>query len=327
MDLQPKFPSEFKVSVVIPAYNYGKFLPQAVDSALKQTHLNREIIVIDDGSTDDTAELMKGYGDKIRYIYKENAGLSAARNTGIEVARFDYIAFLDADDEWLPKMLEKAMQSFSELPPEYGLVACRNQHFDGDGAFQQSKKLDKSPSREITFQEIILKSRFSPSAVVVKRRVFQQCGDFDITLRSSEDRDMWIRIGSKYRMFLRSERLALIRRHSNNMSKHADRMKANVRQVISKSYAARLVSPWAFVFWMQVYSFHFFQNAWRFRDEERYFEAMKEMLLSIFICPLFFDTYDLNEPILFRFRSIVRFFRESLLKAISRSTSVPCKLC
>src|ERR1041385_8897165 len=86
------------VSVVIPAYNYARFLPAAIDSALWQEYPASEIIVVDDGSTDNTAEVVKGYGERVRYIHQSNAGLPAARNTGIKAARFDHVAFLDADD-------------------------------------------------------------------------------------------------------------------------------------------------------------------------------------------------------------------------------------
>jgi glycosyltransferase involved in cell wall biosynthesis len=106
------------VSVVIPAYNYARYLPIAIDSVLKQDYPHYEIIVVDDGSTDNTAEVVAGYGNKVRYIHQKNAGLPAARNTGIKAAGFDFVGFLDADDQWLPEMLGTAMGKFGELPKE-----------------------------------------------------------------------------------------------------------------------------------------------------------------------------------------------------------------
>src|SRR5438067_6268305 len=113
------------VSVVIPAFNYARYLPLAIDSALNQTHANLEVIVVDDGSTDDTREVVGAYRDeRVRYVHQENAGLSAARNTGIRNARFAFVGFLDADDEWLPDMLAAAMERFANLPERFAIIAC-----------------------------------------------------------------------------------------------------------------------------------------------------------------------------------------------------------
>ena len=121
------------VSVVIPAYNYAKFLPFAVESARSQDYPNFEVIVIDDGSKDDTAEVMKQYDAPVRYVYQENAGLSAARNSGIREAKHDFVVFLDADDEFMPGMLRKVMSKFATLEPDFGLVGCDCVFIDIDG--------------------------------------------------------------------------------------------------------------------------------------------------------------------------------------------------
>lgn len=97
------------VSVVIPAYNAGEYLGRAIDSVLAQTQPAAEIIVVDDGSADNTADVAQGYGERIRFIQQENAGASVARNTGIEAAASEWIAFLDADDEWLPQKDRKSV--------------------------------------------------------------------------------------------------------------------------------------------------------------------------------------------------------------------------
>jgi glycosyltransferase involved in cell wall biosynthesis len=105
-----------KISVVIPAYNNGPHIHRSIDSVLAQTASPLEIIVVDDGSTDNTSELVKCYGEKVRYIYQENAGASAARNTGVEAVTGDWIAFLDADDEWLPMKLEAQLNHLKKHP-------------------------------------------------------------------------------------------------------------------------------------------------------------------------------------------------------------------
>lgn len=96
----------FTTSVVIPAYNIGRLVGRAIDSVLAQTHQPDEIIVVDDGSTDDTADVIQSYGGKVKYIHQENIGLAGARNTGIKASVCEWVAFLDGDDEWLPQHLQ-----------------------------------------------------------------------------------------------------------------------------------------------------------------------------------------------------------------------------
>lgn len=298
------------ISVVIPAYNYARFLPKAIDSALRQEHPANEILVVDDGSTDNTAEVVARYGPPVRCIYQENAGLPAARNTGIKAARFSHIAFLDADDEWLPGMLRRAMELFAGLPEDFALVACMALFVDENSASLNTKNLVPGQPREISCRDIILATRFSPSAVVAKRAALEACGLFDPALRSSEDRDMWIRLAARYRLLLNGEQLALIRRHSSNMSRHADRMKNAMCQVIAKARRDRLVPRNHLLFWSKVFSFTNFQAAWMHRDEGRYGRALAEMTLSFVLWPCFLHPEQLNEPALFRLRSLLRFVRE-----------------
>jgi len=299
------------VSIVIPAYNYARYLPLAIDSLLKQEYSHYEIIVVDDGSTDSTAEVAAKYGDRIRYIYQKNAGLPAARNTGIQNARFGFIGFLDADDEWLPGMLKRTMETFAKLSADFAVVACHTIVVDEKGNKPKKKnELALAQSREITCRDIILKTRFAPSTVVARRSAFDACGLFDTTLRSSEDRDMWIRIAAQKRVYQIEDRLVLFRTHSSNMSRHADRMKDNSLKVISKSFQNRLVPRFDFCFWLRVLSFCYFQTAWMYRGEGRRKDALRDMFVSIFLWPCFFKPRELNEPILFRLRSLFFFSRE-----------------
>ena len=110
------------VSVVIPSFNYARFLVDCVDSALAQTYPHREIIVVDDGSTDNTRQVLEHYGDKIVYIHQSNQGLSQARNTGIHAAKGEFIALLDSDDLWHPRKLELQIRCMKDHP-EIGLLA------------------------------------------------------------------------------------------------------------------------------------------------------------------------------------------------------------
>jgi glycosyltransferase involved in cell wall biosynthesis len=107
---------KMKISAVIPAYNCEAHIARAIDSVLNQTHPADEIIIVDDGSSDDTVQAVRSYGDKVTLIQQENAGASAARNTGIEAATGNWIAFLDADDEWLPDMLQRQTDILTQHP-------------------------------------------------------------------------------------------------------------------------------------------------------------------------------------------------------------------
>src|SRR5437016_1233967 len=109
------------VSAVIPAYNYARFVCRAVDSVLAQTYPHLECIVVDDGSTDNTLEVLAPYGDHIRVITQKNAGLSAARNTGVRNAGGEYVGFLDADDWWQPQKIAKQV-ALAEKRPELGAI-------------------------------------------------------------------------------------------------------------------------------------------------------------------------------------------------------------
>lgn len=302
--------SSHGVSVVIPAYNYAHYLPAAIDSALRQEHADYEIVVVDDGSTDNTPEVVKQYGARVRYIYQKNTGLPAARNTGIRAARFDYIGLLDADDVWLPTFLRLAMETFARLPPEFAIVACRSIYIDGNGTRLFTKRLDIALSKEITCRDIILKTRFSPSAVVVKKAALQEAGFFDETLRSSEDRDMWIRIAARHRVWLSHEPLVLVRRHPGNMSKHADRMKVNMCRVVQKAYQNRLVARKHWFFWLRVLSFYHFQVGWMYWDACRPGLARRELAYSFLLWPWFSNSSTLNEPKLFRLRALRRFLQK-----------------
>jgi glycosyltransferase involved in cell wall biosynthesis len=256
MVLQP--PAETKlpgVTVTISAYNYAKVLPFAIESVLAQDYPEFEIVVVDDGSKDNTAEVAASFGDKIRYIRQTNAGLSAARNTGIKAAKYDFVAFLDADGCFKPTMLRKIMEAFATLPPDYAVVACRTCYMDYEGRDLRTKMLLRSEPETFTARDFILKNRCSADAVIVRKSVFAEVGDFDTSLKSSEDRDMWIRIGARYKIFLLPDELLKVRRHPNSMSKHAERMKTNCQRVLKKAYDNATIPRTDWVVWLRASSF------------------------------------------------------------------------
>ncbi|MFC1511428.1 glycosyltransferase family 2 protein [Candidatus Margulisiibacteriota bacterium] len=164
-----------EVSVIIPAYNYADFTVQAVESVLAQTYKNFELIVVDDGSTDGTGDALKRFGDRIRYMYKQNGGVSSARNLGIRLAKGKYIAFLDCDDLWLPNKLEESLKGFGDK--EVGLVHTDTYHMDAQG---QDLFVQKSPGFSGMVAERLLISGFiSNPTVMVEKKCFDSVGLFD----------------------------------------------------------------------------------------------------------------------------------------------------
>ena len=188
-----------KVSVIIPTYNCAKYLPEAIQSVLNQTYQDFEIIVVDDGSTDETKQILNPYIEKnlIRYVYQNNQGVGAARNKGIKEANSEYIAFLDSDDLWDPKMLERSlslMQSYN-----YDWVACDNYRLeiDENGVLSNLEiycnKEIPSNSKDI-FLSLIKKNFIGgPSKVLARKKCFEIAGYFDETIRVVEDWELWLR--------------------------------------------------------------------------------------------------------------------------------------
>ncbi len=194
--------NEFDVSVVIPTFNRAHLVTRAVDSVLAQTRPVREIIVVDDGSKDDTSSVVRQYEPHVRYIYEENAGVSAARNHGIREAVGEWIAFLDADDEWL----SHKMQSQTELLKKHShlrwcscnMTSIRNgKALEALGAGELRDEVARNG--EVCFFEAAGKGLPSQtSGFMIHRSVFATVGGFDVGLPAFEDIDMWWRIGMRY---------------------------------------------------------------------------------------------------------------------------------
>lgn len=182
------------ISVVIPTFNRARFLKKTIDSALNQTIKNYEIIIVDDGSSDNTKQIVESYGDKIKYIYQKNAGPSAARNTGIKHAKGTYIAFLDSDDEFLPRKLELQMK-YLKAHPECRFLYSYYFNVDKKGNILKLREPKECRSKnELRF--LLLTRRFTirTSTVLVHRDVFDDSGYFNTNYSYSQDWDMWLRI-------------------------------------------------------------------------------------------------------------------------------------
>lgn len=194
------------VSVIIPAFNSARFIGEAIDSVLRQTRPADEIIVVDDGSTDHTRDVINTL--PVKCIAQKNAGPSAARNTGMQHSRGDFIAFLDADDLWLPEKLSLQMEAFQKYPNAGFSFSTVWNLYDGNNPKisqtpyhppQLERWLRRTPARGAVaygsvYELLLHKNCVATSSMVVRRNLIEQVGLFDVRLRGSEDYDYWIRL-------------------------------------------------------------------------------------------------------------------------------------
>jgi len=187
------------VSVIIPTHNRAWAIREAINSVLTQNYADFELLVVDDGSTDDTFQVLLEYGNRIDVIRQPNQGVSAARNRGIKVASGKLIAFLDSDDRWLPGKLAHQV-GFFEKHPE-ALICQTEEIWIRNGVRVNPKNRHQKPSGNI-FEASLHLCLVSPSAVMMKREIFDRVGLFDETLPACEDYDLWLKIACRYPVHL-----------------------------------------------------------------------------------------------------------------------------
>jgi len=187
------------VSVIIPTYNRGWILKETINSVLAQDFTDFELIVVDDGSTDNTQDILSSYKEDIIVLQQQNKGVSSARNRGIVSASGQFIAFLDSDDLWLPKKLSTQVDFFNTNPD--ALICQTEEKWIRNGIRVNPKKRHKKLSGNI-FEHSLYLCLVSPSAVIIRRSLFEKAGMFDETLPACEDYDMWLRISCRYPVYL-----------------------------------------------------------------------------------------------------------------------------
>ncbi len=188
------------VSVILPTYNREYFLQRAINSVLSQTYKNIELIVIDDGSTDNTIEILDGYGDKLQYRHQKNAGVSSARNNGIRLAKGAYIAFIDSDDIWRRNKLELQMAYFAKYP-EIALCFTNVSMNHEDGSTSKKYEVLKHTKNEIYgLKEVLIDPYFGLPTVVVKRNILDDSFPFDETLKTAEDLNLFLNVALNHKV-------------------------------------------------------------------------------------------------------------------------------
>jgi len=273
------------VSVIIPAYNAAWCVRRAVDSVLAQTFRDFELIVVDDGSTDNTASVLAEYGEQLHVLRKPNGGLSSARNAGIKAAQGRYVTFLDADDWWRPEKLARQMSLMEERPE---LVFCSTrtsvQTPDGRALPDWRCACDDGSALAAIFQTNAHVAG-SGSAVMARREAFRQAGGFDETLRSLEDIDMWMRLAAIGKYTCIDEPLTIIEKRSDSMSGNLEAMRTSAIAVMKKN--RHLLPPdMRGGFWRAAYAGMLADYAkWEYR-RGRTGLAMAHLLQGLLLAPI-----------------------------------------
>jgi glycosyltransferase involved in cell wall biosynthesis len=235
------------VSVIVPAYNAELYIDEALQSALGQTHEHLEVIVVDDGSTDETADRVRAYGSRVGYIRQSNTGVGAARNRGVAASSGDYIAFLDADDVWRPQKLEMQL-AVATRHPASGLIACDGERLIGNRleagsllAHWIGERMSKSGTGELSgrfYREALENNPItSPSQMLVPRQVAREIGPMISGRNDAEDWDYTLRILLRHPVTLHEHRLVLYRVHAESRSG-----KESERQFVWATWDLRLLA-------------------------------------------------------------------------------------
>ena len=206
-----------RVSVIIPTYNRSWSLSEAIESVLSQTFQHMELIVVDDGSTDETPALLSRYGDHLRVLRQPNRGVSAARNAGIQAARGNLIALLDSDDSWQPDKLARQVAFFAAHPE--AMICQTEETWIRRGVRVNPKHRHRKPSGWI-FEASLALCLVSPSAVMMRRELLEEMGGFDESLPACEDYDLWLRVSLRYPIHLIDDALVVKRGgHDDQLSR------------------------------------------------------------------------------------------------------------
>lgn len=226
------------LSVVITTFNRRAFLPQAIESVLNQDYRVEEIIVVDDGSNDGSYEVVRRY--PVRYVWKENGGISSARNLGIKLTKGEYLAFLDVDDCWLKKKVSTQIEAMEK---EGYKISYTDEIWIKDGKRINQKKKHRKYSGLI-YDKCLPLCIISPSSAIIRREVFEDVGYFDEDLPVCEDYDMWLRISAKYSVLFIDKPLIVKRGgHPDQLSKKYEAMDKFRIKALLKILNSGILSP------------------------------------------------------------------------------------
>jgi len=229
------------VSVVIPTYNAARYIGMAVESVLDQSFRDVEVIVVDDGSTDDIGAVMSKYGPPVRYLRQRNTGVAAARNRGIEESSGRYVAFLDADDTWFPGKLERQVVA---LEGNQARRACCTAHVVCTETLKPIV-VQRAFCGSSRIEDLLVRGNVvgGPCSVLCDRSLLVAVGGFDLSLSQCADWDMWIRLATLTEFLYVDEPLVTYRQHASNMSRDARLLEQDSVRVLEKGFALPGLPP------------------------------------------------------------------------------------
>lgn len=279
-----------RVSVVMPAYNSSKTIGIAIESLLGQTFINWELLIINDGSTDSTLDVIAKFNDiRIRVVTQNNQGVAEARNVGLRLSRGEYIAFLDSDDLWLPEKLQAQLSIFTKSSHKLGLVYTKHRGFLKSPENSFSMDVDASIGYENDYYRLLIMDYIPTLTVMIRASVVREIGYFRGDLQGTEDWDYWIRVSRVYNLLRIDRELALYRIQSNSLSRNKDRHAIEELKVLDAHLASEMSIPisvrhMARLFW-QVKKIRHQLGGARFVDAIRSIHALMQ------IRPLLFKNY------------------------------------
>jgi glycosyltransferase involved in cell wall biosynthesis len=281
------------ISVVIPTYNRGHLVGEAVASVLAQTVPLLEVIVVDDGSTDDTFDRLRPYMPQIIYCRQENQGVSAARNLGIREAHGEFIAFLDSDDVWHPRKLELQLQVFGEQP-DLGLL--------GTGAMEwpvrSFPEIAEDPRGHLTFvtwSQLAVRNRLGTSSVMIRSDLVRRVGGFDPVLKGPEDRDLWLRLADQSTVAILELPLVGWGRTAGNLSADVEKCQAGMLRTLRKLDER---GAWQKGHWLRnrSYAHIYHECAYLYMQRKSYGRSIENTLKSLAWYPLPFARDEVQTP-------------------------------
>lgn len=278
------------VSVIVPVYNRERLVTETVASILQQTYRNIEIVLINDGSTDDSLEVIRAleqeHPDIIRIIDQKNQGQTIARNQGIRNARGKYIAFLDSDDLWVPDKLERQIPLFNE---GVGLVYGGVEFINELGETTGFDACDLSMQGNIYLQ-LLVKNRMTGGSVVILAEALEKVGLFDPEFKAAENWDLWVRICKEYEARLVNKPVVKYRLHQSNMSKDVKLMQDAKRQIMAKhcdkNSTDRLIARYSKIAEADL----FYKLGVYYFSREEFGKAISNFVQVILISPFYEDT-------------------------------------
>jgi glycosyltransferase involved in cell wall biosynthesis len=292
---EAKIESQLLVSVVIPCYNHARFLGEAIESALAQTYPRVEIILVDDGSTDHTANVAALY-PAVHYVHQQNQGLAAARNTGLRASHGDFLIFLDADDRLTPETAEHGVHHLLNSP-ESAFVSGRYRYIKEDGTILND--YSQEPAAPDPYAAFLRGNYIGMHATVAYRRsALDTEGGFNPSLPACEDYDLYLRLAKRYPISLHNHVVAEYRQHGNNMSRDPKLMLKTIltvlhsnRQYARKNAGYRAAYRAGITAWREHYSREFFEQIHRHWSDRQMAQAVSLTLNWIRYAPYQFVEY------------------------------------